>query len=414
VERLKQEKEQSEQKYEQKRKALKELESNVNKQTTKLERERAAAVEKCASLETAKADAEKQFQTEIQNLQGQVTQLKEALSKDKAAVLRDNEALRKQQVELEKDVVELQASHDGDKELWAGKFQFLEQQRNQARSDLAEAQKKFEATLDQLQKRGTLDKDKHDSNQAALITSLEQRHRAQLKEINETHQQLCTELTQKNKQLEKELRQLTEKTRLEQKGKQTEQGSLEKKVLELGETHAKLTYEMQEVKAERDKKLLEYQKLLEKEKEGYKSKLHDLESKCKEAESKRSALIFEFERERAKWAIEKDNLLTQKNEAQLIVDTLEKKKETLMLENEKLKTQRTTRKPLYAGAANYGGPGRYAGITAAKYKENYGKGAYVEDKPDSVETGSNSSSNAKAQGLGAGKAPSKPEDGASE
>ena len=44
--------------------------------------------------------------------------------------------------------------------LWDGKFSFLEQQRDQAKMDLQEATKKFEMTLEQLQKRGNAEKDK--------------------------------------------------------------------------------------------------------------------------------------------------------------------------------------------------------------------------------------------------------------
>jgi hypothetical protein len=52
--------------------------------------------------------------------------------------------------ELERDYSEVQSSYERDKALWDGKFQFLEQQKDQAKSDLQEATKKFEMTLEQL------------------------------------------------------------------------------------------------------------------------------------------------------------------------------------------------------------------------------------------------------------------------
>jgi hypothetical protein len=52
VARIQGEKEQAEQKYDQKRKALKDLESNINKQTSTMERERAVLLEKYQNLET--------------------------------------------------------------------------------------------------------------------------------------------------------------------------------------------------------------------------------------------------------------------------------------------------------------------------------------------------------------------------
>jgi hypothetical protein len=39
-----------------------------------------------------------------------------------------------------------------------------------------------------------------------------------------------------------------------------------------------------------------------------------MEEKFREAEKKRSTLIFEHEKERAKWNLEKDHLLSQRND----------------------------------------------------------------------------------------------------
>ena len=102
---------------------------------------------------------------------------------------------------------------------------------------------------------------------------------------------------------------------------------------------------------------MEYQRNLEKERETYKGKLADAEAKTKEAEGKRNSLIFEFEKERAKWALEKDHLHNQKTEAQELSERLEKRKEALLRENEKLKNEnRNNRKFMYgAGGGNTSG-----------------------------------------------------------
>lgn len=63
-----------------------------------------------------------------------------------------------------------------------------------------------------------------------------------------------------------------------------------------------------------------------------------MEEKFREAEKKRNCLIFEHEKERAKWNLEKDHLINQKNEIQENLNKLEKKKEILLRENERLKT----------------------------------------------------------------------------
>jgi hypothetical protein len=50
-------------------------------------------------------------------------------------------------------------------------------------------------------------------------------------------------------------------------------------------------------------------------------------------------MIFEHEKERAKWNLEKDHLVQQKNELADSLSRLEKKKEGLVRENEKLKNE---------------------------------------------------------------------------
>lgn len=62
-----------------------------------------------------------------------------------------------------------------------------------------------------------------------------------------------------------------------------------------------------------------------------------IENKYKEAEHKRNQLLFEYEKERSKWNMDKDHLIQQKNEGQELVEKLEKKKELLLRENEKLR-----------------------------------------------------------------------------
>jgi hypothetical protein len=49
---------------------------------------------------------------------------------------------------MEREFSEVASCYERDKALWDGKFQFLEQQKELAKSDLQEATRKFEMTLD--------------------------------------------------------------------------------------------------------------------------------------------------------------------------------------------------------------------------------------------------------------------------
>jgi hypothetical protein len=63
---------------------------------------------------------------------------------------------------------------------------------------------------------------------------------------------------------------MNEKIEMNNKSKQYEQGSLEKKLEKALENEARLQDELESTKAERDSKIQDYQRMLDKEKEAYK------------------------------------------------------------------------------------------------------------------------------------------------
>ena len=103
------------------------------------------------------------------------------------------------------------------------------------------------------------------------------------------------------------------------------------------ENEKKNLTDIEKLKSEREQKTMEVQKQIDKLKDQGKLKLTELEEKCREGEKKRSTMIFEHEKERAKWSLEKDHLLSQKNDIQDSINKLEKKLELLTRENERLK-----------------------------------------------------------------------------
>lgn len=99
--------------------------------------------------------------------------------------------------------------YDKDKALWEGKCQFLENQKENYKKDLIESQRKFEITLEQLQKRGNSAQDKYEHNQNALIRVIETKYKNQIKEMLESHQSLQAEVQNKNRRLEEETKKLS-------------------------------------------------------------------------------------------------------------------------------------------------------------------------------------------------------------
>ena len=60
----------------------------------------------------------------------------------------------------------------------------------------------------------------------------------------------------------------------------------------------------------------------------------------RDAEGKKGALLLELEKEKAKWNIEKDNLVSKYSELNDKLTRVEKKNESLLRENEKLRNEK--------------------------------------------------------------------------
>ena len=77
-------------------------------------------------------------------------------------------------------------AYDRDKALWDGKFKFLEQQRDTAKKDFEDAQRKFQATVEQLQKSQSESKSKTENTHSMMMNQLEQKFQQRIKEIQES------------------------------------------------------------------------------------------------------------------------------------------------------------------------------------------------------------------------------------
>lgn len=234
-------------------------------------------------------------------------------------------------------------------------------------------------TLEQLQKRGSADRDKIENSQNFLLQSIEQKYRQQMREQLDQNQRLSSELSEKVKYLEKENIQLQNRLQLELRDQMSEHGSMEKKVQDLQEAEARYHKEIDELKGERDRRIVDNQRALDKERETFKTKIQDIEQKCKELESKRSTMFFEFEKEKAKWGLEKDFLTSQKQEVQEQVERVQRKQEQLLKENERLKSEKTRQKSYLYGQGNAGGAQGANGVpptTGGQYASKFNSTAF--------------------------------------
>ena len=159
--------------------------------------------------------------------------------------------------EMERQLSDLNSNYDKDKALWEGKCQFLENQKENYKRDLIESQRKFEITLEQLQKRGNSQQDKFEHNQNALVKVIENKYKSQIKEMLESHQALQGEISSKNKRLEEENRQLSRQYHITLKESEIQQQLLDSRAQDLNKNEIMLKSEVEEIKHEKDKKIKE-------------------------------------------------------------------------------------------------------------------------------------------------------------
>lgn len=326
-----------EQRHEKLKKNAKDSDSSNVKKINDLECERAILLEKNQQLQARLADIESKFETQIHHYNLQISQFKDNSETDRRPLLSDLEKYKALCLQFESEKNEILALYDKDRALWEAKFNFLEQQREQAKNDLAEAMKKFETTLDNLQKARNNEKNQNDSTMTDMLLSLEKKYQTQINDINQKSHLASEDYEEKIRKLEKELKGLNDKLILDTHGKLGNQMLNERKIGDLIENEKRLVIEIEEIKRERDIKIKEYQVIFDKERENLKRKIAEIEEKLRELENNKSNLIFEHEKERARWNIEKDHLQTEKADLTDSILRLERKKESLLRENEKLK-----------------------------------------------------------------------------
>jgi len=303
------------------------------------EKENAILQEKYYMLEAKAREESKKLSDENKSLTEQVSQLRMKFESERNLLTEDLKIYKVQAQDLEKKISQLSADYEKDQELWEGKFKFLESQKEDTKSNLADAQKKFELTLQQLQKKRANEIQELEENLNAKVAALEKRHQSQMQESVGSHQQEIMGLQETIRKLEKELKTINEKQFLESHQTIGNQNYIEKKFNEMAQNEKRLQLELEEIKAERDLKILENQRILDRERGTTKTKIFEFEQRIRDAESKKNLIVFEHEKERAKWQLEKDHLQMQGNELRELLSTLEKKKEALLRENEKLKSE---------------------------------------------------------------------------
>ncbi len=341
-ERLRTEKEELEKKLLQKKKEVRDLEQNFLKQSNMSDKEKSILLEKLMNYEDKKKEILSSYEKEIEALNNTIKSLREGYSTEKDDLVTNNEKLKTKITQLENVVVEKTISIEREQVLWENKFKFIEQQRDNLKKELSDAQKRFEQLLDNIQTKGNKDKENLQSAQQNALTTLEQKYQIQIKEMQDNHQKLYLELVNTNKELDRQVKSLM--LQVEMKGKGVDPSNLSRRIDELIAENEKLKKDYDDIIRSKDLRNYDSQNNVEREKEMLKNKISDYEIRLRELESKRGAYMLEYEKEKAKWGLEKDHYICKNQEYQETIDKLERRNETLLRENEKLKANNQSRK----------------------------------------------------------------------
>jgi chromosome segregation ATPase len=339
INKLELENERLSERYETKRKAAKDLENELNKFRAEKDRESIILEQKVNSLESCNKKMLDKHTNEFGQLKEEYVTKNNSLELEIQVFDRENTDLKTRILDAERDISEITSNYERDKALWEDKFDFLENQKQQAKHDLQDAHRKFEMTVEQLRRKDNSERGKTESAQMLLISSIEKKYKDQIKDMTDSHTQIVQDLSMKLKKLEKEYRDLKERYELETRGNVSEFNNMEKKLREVMDSEQMLIDEMRDLKNERDRKSLEHQAIVEREKEIYKQRLYEAETKSKSSEGKRSTMMFEFEKERARWTLDKDKLVT---DIESMTDSLKKakrKRDAALKDNDKIKNE---------------------------------------------------------------------------
>lgn len=334
--RVKGERDLMEQRYEAKKRQIKDLETEYTNRISELEKNMAVLQEKLNNVENKKFELEKKIAADSNNVQDQLRKQKENFNLEKKALTTELESLRVKNYEMELELVEVQATYDKDLALWQGKNQFLETQKEQYKLELSELQKNFEILVQKFNQSRISEKEEAESSQSALLTKIENRYQLQLQELRDQLKMTQSDADDKVKRLERENKKLTSQL-IDAERSQDDQ--LERRLRESMNNERKMTEDLLAARKEYENKFGEMQKRLEEEKEKARNKIQKLEQMYKESENKRNMMIFEHEKEKAKWNVENSQLLSQQNDYLEQLDMAIQKKEFLIRETEKLQNE---------------------------------------------------------------------------
>lgn len=323
--------------FEEKRLRLKDVEVETQNKLLGLEKEKTMLAERVKGLEEKLTEEASARAKQTERVEREIAKVREAARAEKAALEEELEKQREKAYEAEIALTSVQVRLEKEEALLKNKLKFLGQQRDQLKMDLSESQKNFDVMVNKLQQYRAEENSEREESLARQVEEMSHAHQRELVEQRKKHQAREESCLARVAELEAEVARLERLNQLTTSKQFGSRLSEEKKLNELLEKEKLLQDEMMVLKCEKNSIRLYYQRDMERAREEWKVKLFEFECELKKAENERNLLVFEHEKQRTKWMIERDNWLFQKHENVGLVEKLQRQKEHLTKENERLK-----------------------------------------------------------------------------
>lgn len=287
------------------RKKYKELEEKYNTETELLKKEKETLIDKLNKLTIKKKELTEELEKEREQSATIMTNLKNEFKAKNEILLKENEALNIKMKKIESDYQELNALYEKDSNVWNNKFHYLEEQRDMAKKELADLKLKYDANMDDLQKKILAERERLKGIYNGSVAQREEAYNIQIENVEKMFNDKYNEVNEQNKNLFAENKTLLDKIARYENDNLV--GDIDNQLKIALETEQKLQAQFDSLSSAKTSKIEELTTKLTSERNNYQSKIEELERKLQEYEGKKTNLTSDIVKQKAVNEKDKEN-----------------------------------------------------------------------------------------------------------
>ena len=320
------------------KKQYKELEDKYKTETEQLTKEKESLIDGLNKVTIKKKELTEALEKEREESANIIQNIKNEFKAKNDILLKENEALNSKMKKIENDYQELNALYTKDQNIWSNKHQYLEEQRDMAKKELAELKLKYDANMDDLQKKILSERERLKGIYDGSVAQREDAYNVQLENVEKMFTDKFNEVNEQNKNLFTENKTLLDKiARYENDNLLNEIDSQLKIALD---TEAKLQSQFDTMNSAKTTKIEELTAKLSTERENYQGKIAELERKLQEYEGRKANIATDIVKQKAVNEKDKENKVNLIQNLKEKLCELEKTNARLVAENKEVQREK--------------------------------------------------------------------------